>query len=102
MNRITFNLVHTVKCFYYHSFKWGQIEKKNQFFFGLFIQQDWWYARNFSNFKILRDNRLIFLDDLLLLKRMSSRDLILTTGGGVAELTFMLVTRLECEAIINL
>ena len=62
---------------------------------------------DFNNFKIkkykiLRDNRLIFLDDLLLLKRMSSRDLILTTGGGVAELTFMLVTRLECEAIINL
>ena len=42
----------------------------------------------------LRDNRLIFFEALLL-NLMSSRDLIRTTGGGVEELTLMLVTKLE-------
>ena len=48
----------------------------------------------------LRDNRLIFFEALLNLT--SSLDRILTTGGGVEELTLMLVTKLECEDIINL
>ena len=50
--------------------------------------------------KILRDNRLIFFEALLNLT--SSLDLILTTGGGVEELTLMLVTKLEWEDIISL
>ena len=50
--------------------------------------------------KILRDNRLIFFEALLNLT--SSLDLILTTGGGVEELTLMLVTKLEWEDIMSL
>ena len=60
------------------------------------------YDENSSLFewKILRDNRLIFFEALLNLT--SSLDLILTTGGGVEELTLMLVTKLEWEDIISL